>query len=268
MKRLAWLTDIHLNFVPPAEQERLWDEVLAARPDAVLLSGDVAEARDVAEYLRAMRDRLAVPILFVLGNHDFYGASIAEVRQRMAALVAEAPGLVYLTQSGPVEVAASVAVVGHDGWADARLGDWEHSDVVLNDYFLIRELAGLGRKRLRVRLEALADEAAAHARRVLPAALARAEEVYFVTHVPPYREAAWYQGRHSDDNWAPHFTSRAMGEALREIMAAHPQRRLTVLCGHTHGQGEAEILPNLRVLTGGAMYGQPEVQRVFEVVER
>jgi Icc protein len=263
--RLAWLTDIHLNFVPPAALERFLEAVRDEQPDVVLLSGDVAEAHDVADSLRLLRDRWSVPILFVLGNHDFYGGSIAEVRAKMTRLVAEAPGLTYLTQTQTVEMTPTVAVVGHDGWADARLGDWEHSDVVLNDYLLINELAGLGRKRLRARLEELADEAAAHARRVLPEALARHREVFFVTHVPPCREACWYQGRPSDDNWLPHFSSRAMGDALREIALAHPQRRITVLCGHTHGRGEAQVQPNLLVLTGGAEYGQPEVQRVFEV---
>ncbi len=41
--------------------------------------------------------------------------------------------------------------------------------------------------------------------------------------------------------------------------------QMTVLCGHTHGSGDAQILPNLRVLTGGAVYGRPGVQRVIEV---
>jgi hypothetical protein len=48
-------------------------------------------------------------------------------------------------------------------------------------------------------------------------------------------------------------------------MAAHPDRQLTVLCGHTHGSGECRILPNLKVNTGGAVYGKPEVQQIIEV---
>jgi hypothetical protein len=40
---------------------------------------------------------------------------------------------------------------------------------------------------------------------------------------------------------------------------------MTVLCGHTHGGGQAQILPNLRVLTGGARYGRLELQQVLEV---
>ncbi len=39
---------------------------------------------------------------------------------------------------------------------------------------------------------------------------------------------------------------------------------MTVLCGYTHGGGEARILPNLRVLTGGAEYGRPVIQKVLE----
>jgi hypothetical protein len=40
---------------------------------------------------------------------------------------------------------------------------------------------------------------------------------------------------------------------------------MTVLCGHTHSAGEARVLPNLRVLTGGAEYDRPEMQRMLTV---
>ena len=48
-------------------------------------------------------------------------------------------------------------------------------------------------------------------------------------------------------------------------MADHSDRSLTVLCGHTHGAGETQVLANLLAITGGAEYGRPRVQRVFEV---
>jgi hypothetical protein len=55
-----------------------------------------------------------------------------------------------------------------------------------------------------------------------------------------------------------------MGEAILEIMVEYPEHRLTVLCGHTHGRGECQPTPNVQVFTGGAEYGQPTIQRVFE----
>jgi hypothetical protein len=40
---------------------------------------------------------------------------------------------------------------------------------------------------------------------------------------------------------------------------------LLVLCGHTHGSGEVQILDNLFVMTGGARYGEPAIQHVLNV---
>ena len=56
-----------------------------------------------------------------------------------------------------------------------------------------------------------------------------------------------------------------MGQAIQEVMAAHPESQLTVLCGHTHSSGHARILPNLHVWTGGVDYGMPKIQRLFQV---
>jgi hypothetical protein len=85
------------------------------------------------------------------------------------------------------------------------------------------------------------------------------------THVPPFRESCWHEGQVSNDDWLPLFTCKAVGDVLVEAMAAAPDQKMTVLCGHAHGGGEAEILPNLRVLTGGARYGNPAVQQVIGV---
>jgi hypothetical protein len=54
-----------------------------------------------------------------------------------------------------------------------------------------------------------------------------------------------------------------VGEVLTEAMTAHADRQMTVLCGHTHGAGAAQVRPNLRVLTGGAAYGTPQLQRLL-----
>jgi predicted MPP superfamily phosphohydrolase len=51
MFRIAWLTDIHLNFVPDKPRAALMKDLSSAKFDAVLLSGDIAEAPSVAEGL-------------------------------------------------------------------------------------------------------------------------------------------------------------------------------------------------------------------------
>ena len=220
--RLAWLTDIHLSFCPGRFQELL-DRIDATDPDVVLIGGDVAEALDVTGY----RERFATldrPIYFVLGNHDFYHGSIRQVRAAVEDLCRRVENLHYLSSAGVVELTAGAALIGHDGWGDARVGDFDNSDVALNDYRLIEELTGIDQQTRKRLLNALGDEAADHVRSVLPEALERYQQVWFLTNVPPWREACWHEGRNSDADWTPHMACGAVGEALTEIMAEHPDR--------------------------------------------
>ena len=265
MNRVVWLTDLHLNFLSLRQTEEFLARVAAERPGAVLISGDIGEAPDVAGHLDRIALRLACPIYFVLGNHDFYFGSIERVRQAVEEVCAERPNLTYLTSAGAISLTARTGLCGHDGWADARLGDYERSLVMMNDYRLIEELAGVSKRERWPLLKAMGAAAARHIETVLPAALADHEEVYLLTHVPPLREACWYQGQISNDEWLPHFTCLAVGETILQIMRDYPHRQLTVLCGHTHSPGEAQPLANVRILTGGAEYGSPQIQRVFEL---
>ena len=263
--KLAWCTDIHLNFLEPGEIAEFCRAISAVEPDALLVTGDISESPAVREHLVLLLSEVGRPLYFVLGNHDYYRGGIHAVRAAVARLCAETPGLFFLPLAGVVELAAGVALVGHDGWADGRFGDWACSKVMLNDYLHIDEIAYLPKADRLAKLHALGDEAAEHMRAVLPGALERFAHVVVATHVPPFREACWHEGKISGDEWLPHFACKAVGDALREAMEARPDRRMTVLCGHTHGEGTAEILPNLVVHTGGAEYGKPIVQRVLEL---
>lgn len=262
--RVVWLTDIHLNFLTAEAADTFLRGVCDTSPDAVLIGGDIGEAHDIEAYLHRIDELLSTEVYFVLGNHDFYFGSIAEVRRTVRETCARRPRLHYLTEARWFALTADTGLVGHDGWADARLGDYERSLVMMNDYKLVEELAGVSKMQRWPLLHGLGDAAAAHIRRVLPEALARFPRVVLLTHVPPWREACWHEGRISDDEWAPHFTCRAVGEAIVEAMRAHPDRELTVLCGHTHGDGETRPLPNIHCITGGAQYGNPQITRVFE----
>ena len=206
-----------------------------------------------------------MPIDFVLGNHDFYRGSIVETRSRVVELCDKTPGLHYLSAIDVASLSQRVGLVGHDGWADGRLGDYPRSLVVMQDWRLIAEFAGLDKRRRWDLLKSLADDAADHVRRVLPLVFERFDEAYLLTHVPPVREACWHEGQISDDSWLPHFTCQAVGQAILEAMARRPAKRLTVLCGHTHGAGETWPLPNLHIITAGAVYGHPDIARVFEI---
>jgi predicted MPP superfamily phosphohydrolase len=272
--RLTWMTDIHLNFVEPPEFRALVGAVKAKKPDRVLICGDIGEAPSVCDYVADFATALDLPIFFVLGNHDFYGGSIAHVRADIEQLASRIDNLTYLTDSGVIELTPTTGLIGHDGWADARLGDYDNSGVILNDYLEITELRARnrnGRKALRPKeelrtiLQRLAGEAADHLGEQLRKALETHTSVVAITHVPPFRDACRYRGRTSDEDFLPHYSSKVTGDVMSEIMQANPDKQLTVLCGHTHSAGRVEILPNLKVVIGGSEYGAPKVQRSFTV---
>jgi predicted phosphohydrolase len=265
MKRFAWLTDIHLNFVERDAVEEFIRTVAETDCDGILLSGDIGEAPDAMRYLNDLDTAVQKPIYFVLGNHDFYRGSIAWVRQDAETICEACPNLHWLPISGVVSLTEKTCLVGADGWGDGRYGDYWGLKVHLNDWELIDEFKRLDDKSRLAKLQQLGDEAAEHFRAILPDALEGFEHVVVVTHVPPFRESCWHEGRISDDDWLPHFACKPVGEVLADTMKRWPGRQMTVLCGHTHGAGEARILPNLKVFTGGAEYGNPIVQRVLEV---
>jgi predicted phosphohydrolase len=274
--RLAWATDVHLNVAGEERAARFCDDLLKSPAQALLLGGDIGEARTLEHWLTWLRDRLPMPIYFVLGNHEFYGGAIEAVRALARRLTSGS--LAWLPAAGVVPLDQRCALVGHGGWGDARLGNFAASPVVLADYIVIRDLVDAAGPELAVddplaaweqktdlqrKLAALGDEAAETLRPHLTEALDRFEEVLVLTHVPPFREACWHHGRISNDDWLPGFTCKAMGDMLLETVSMRPDRRVTVLCGHTHGAGEARLLDNLLVRTGGAVYGEPR----FEIIE-
>ncbi len=70
---------------------------------------------------------------------------------------------------------------------------------------------------------------------------------YYLTHIPPFKEACLYQGKISGDDWLPFFGSKASGDVLLEIAQQNHDIEFLVLCGHTHGKACYSPLNNLTV---------------------
>ena len=167
MKRIAWITDIHLDFVGDENLLSFLEQLHESQADALLFSGDIGEASSVTGYLSQVAAAANCPTYFVLGNHDFYEGSIREVRQQVSDFCDDHGSLHYLSQGDVFPLTDKVGLVGHDGWADGRIGDYESSEVMMNDYQLIKELAPYSKLDRWPILKQLGDEAAAHIERVL-----------------------------------------------------------------------------------------------------
>ncbi len=267
---IAWLTDIHLNHLPGPDACHAFGASVRAQlgtsDGAIVISGDIAECKSLETLFSAFVAGVGTetPIYFVLGNHDLYGGS-----QDKARTAARNMNAIYLTEKGVVELSANVALVGHDGWYDARNGNPHIAR--MNDFSVIQDLLDadgmkLPREKLIVKLQELADRAVHEAEKLVRAAASKYSTVYFVTHVPPFERAAWYRpGVISSNGYLPFMSCRAMGDMLVDVAHSFQDVNFTVLCGHTHGEGEYNPMSNLTVLTGAATYGTPETSRFFTV---
>jgi predicted phosphohydrolase len=263
--RVAWATDIHLNFLGPKERAAFYASIRHNQPDAVFLTGDIAEAPSLTSLLAEMRRAIRSPLYFVLGNHDFYHGAISKVRANLEIWCKNQPGLIYLSTSEVIELTPTIALIGHDGWGDGRYGNFQLSPVRLSDQELIEDFQQLNPTAVLEKLHTLGDEAAGYLRKTLYHALSIYRHVVCLTHVPPLKEACWYQGKTGNDDWLPYFACQAVGDVLLKISQERTDCRITVLCGHTHHAGTVQVTPNLRILTGSAEYGAPCIQDVFDL---
>ena len=277
--KFLWATDLHLDhdhggFLAPPHRDTDRDAARSAtfvaetRRSAChgwLLSGDLTDGRELISTLDRLGSCIEPPIYFVLGNHDFYGDSIARTRAKVLRCVREHQGLVYLTDCPPIPIGETAYVMGEDGWGDATEGDYEGSYVRLQDFVEIEDFRRTDPQSWKSQLQALGSESAERLRVKLALLPMTAQNVIVITHVPPFRQACWYEGNTTDDHWAPFFVCGQVGRVLREFASKNPHRNITVICGHTHHAGTAEILDNLTVHTGAAHYGSPKVEGAVSV---
>lgn len=278
--KFAWTTDIHLNFIWDFEKSS-WKYFVTPgltdlRPidvfsdldcDALIISGDIAEADSFGLLLRELSKIVKKPIYFILGNHDYYNGSIELAHQEASDLIQEDPNLIHLRSEDWIELSDNVALVGQEGLYDVCLGAGEKSNLQMNDFYFIKELSKVNYEKssLIKTIRKIADDEADRALAKLTLAATAFSTVYFVTHYPPFAGASWHQGSISDSVWLPYFTSKVMGDALEYVAQKFPNTQFIVLCGHTHSSGIHQVRENLVVWTGASDYGRPQIFKTWEI---
>jgi len=264
VRQLAWATDLHLVFVRPRFLDDFLASLVQTSADAIAISGDISDGRRLEDHLSLIAMSTQKPIFVVLGNHDRYHTSFADAEQRVQRVVGHHPHLRRLTGREVIELSPRTALIGVDGWADGQSGSGSASPVVLNDTILIDDLAKLSRAAAWKRIAEFSCASAEAIKLSLDAALSSFREVILLTHVPPLREATWHEGNISAPDFLPHFCNARLGEVIRVACARNAESKLTVLCGHTHSEGVYQE-NNLTVLTAGAVYGSPRIDRLLPI---
>lgn len=257
---LAWISDPHFDHIRDrAITGDLRRALQAANVEAIVMTGDIAESATFGKCVDRLKEGTGLPVWFVLGNHDFYGSSIAETHVRAGR---------FGRWLGKPECAwrgldATTCLVGVDGWYDFRTGRGERTGIAMNDWYQIHDFLPLSAGAIVAASRALAEQSAELATKKLQAAVqAGYTRIILATHVPPFVECATHRGQPSDPNWAPIMTNVALGDALYAFAVENPDVHLDVLCGHTHDRCDRMVAPNIRVRVGRAEYGKA----FFEVV--
>lgn len=264
-KKIVWLTDLHLDAAKQKDIYQLVHEMNKIQPDLILVGGDTSNGHIALYYLLALSKMTKKDIYFVLGNHEFYHSSIARTRMFAFQTTQCHPHLHYMTKEHLVELNSETVLIGHDGWSDARAGHFMNSTVTLHDYRLIQDLKNLSKPQLQMKLHRLGSQAAIDIEKKLKKCFETYANALILTHTPPFQAACIYNKRISDDNWAPHFVCKVLGDQLVKIMQKHPNHRALVLCGHAHHAADIEVLPNLRVIVGESLLGSPKIQAVLSI---
>ncbi len=264
----AWTTDIHLNFLDITSRKDFYNEIIELNTDGVFISGDIGEAPSVDNLLLEMGQEINKPLYFVLGNHDYYRSDIQSVREKMNELTQSNELLNWLPVCNPIDLSNGMVLIGVDGWADGRYGDYENTPVSLVDSRLIIDLyqqKSLGKYPLLTKMQSLADDDASQLQIKLQEAakLSNTKKIIVLTHIPPFPQACMHEGKQSDDDWLPFFSSKATGDVLLAFAKKNPEIKLLVLCGHTHSDANYQPMDNLEVRAGAAEYYYPVVNSVI-----
>lgn len=263
--KLAWLSDIHVDFLSDSQLQELFSEVKSYSLDAILITGDISDSRRLENDLQILKS-LSIPIFFVLGNHDYYYSRVYPVKKKIETLAKNSENLVYLSDGKTVELIPSTLLVGQDGWADGRYDSFKRSLIELNDYYYIKSFEGLPKQeRIKV-LQSIADKEARKLQNTLRLAVIRhPKRIVVATHVPPFRELCLDRSGKIDPQYVPHFSSKATGDVLLDIANENPDIEFLCLCGHTHTETQKQILQNLEVRAAYAKRGTVHVQEIIEI---
>lgn len=178
------VSDLHLEFGPLALSVQGTDVLVAA--------GDIDVGMAGLEWLQ----KLPCQVIYVAGNHEYWGEDLVEFSQRLNAASRE--GNVHYLEKRSV-IVGNVRFIGCTLWSDFKGGDasiMEEMWLAMNDFSHIRKGSAL------IRPQELASEHT-RAKQWLEQELSKpfAGQTVVVTHHAPLRQS-WYPGNSTNIRFA------------------------------------------------------------------
>ena len=135
--KIAYISDLHNDFLRE-EGQPVPDIELGGKADVLVLAGDIDVQEYGAEYALKQSVRLGIPVLYVLGNHEFYDTGYESVRDKVEGIT-QGTDVHFL--DGDSVIIDDVMFIGATLWTDFMLlGKERHRSAValatfqMNDY--------------------------------------------------------------------------------------------------------------------------------------
>lgn len=235
--KILVLSDLHLEFgqLPPVYKGRRIDDGV----DVVVLAGDIAQGE---RGIRWARETFTTQeIIYVAGNHEFYGHGIDALQDRMRE-VAQHMEVRFLERNAAT--LGGVRFLGTTLWTDFELYGPDDREVVMilggdrmNDFRLIRTHRGMGREAsVGITMRSFTPDDARQEHDLSAAWLDRElsqgdpAKTVVVTHHAPSRLSL--HPRWDGDGLSPCFVSDLPGLLGRSALWIH---------GHTHDSFDYEV---------------------------
>ena len=260
---LLWLTDLHLDRVGDSTRTQFLSSLSESAAEVVVITGDISIAQSLPGHLLEIGGAcFPRPVYFVLGNHDFYGSRFSDVDQTVEVVCEQQKNLCHLGNGETIPLGNNSALIGHRGWGDGRAG-WGNRSAARNpDREGIADFRGLSTRATFGLMGDLGKTSGKYFRDMLPYALKCYRNVWIATHVPPFTDAALYDGNKCDRLRQPFYSNISAGGVIKGIAGNFPDKVITVLCGHTHSSANVRIGANVNVRAGRSRPGFPEIQEI------
>ncbi len=132
--KIQVLTDLHREFYTNIN----WEPKISSRADLLVFAGDIHTSYEgIKEYFQKVRTQTKAPILYVLGNHEYYGHSFTTAARMYNKVLEPIPETTILDNF--VYKVEDIVILGTTLWTDFN----KERDIVaalqgLNDFRVIR----------------------------------------------------------------------------------------------------------------------------------
>lgn len=260
MIKIGVTSDIHLGFINKKQISEFALNIAEKQYNILVITGDISDYPAFSRDIITISNIIKIPIMFVLGNHDYYHGGISKANNLAKILTKRSLTIKFLPDAPPISITDNVCIIGCNGQADCGYGNPNMVQFQINDFQCIEEFKELNWDLPAIwgRMRQIAKKEASRLEKKLKLINTESiKDLVVITHVPPFAEACWHKGEPSPLA-LPYFANKSVGDVLTEFADRNKKIQISVFCGHTHEQ-RVHSNKNITTYVLGAEYGDPKI---------